>query len=262
MSMTFRDVDVAAMLHLAGEVTELENDLHVRRRHILDGLVRLVGACGGACSEIEPEQFNTGWSVPGTVTLAGTFDHDRSFIERYLIGCVGALDPCTPFLLRCAGSTITFRRSDVMDRSWYRSEHFDRLRRPRGIGESLYASFLAPDGRRVKVTLARELHDSPFTEHEAQLLHMFHQNLSSLYFSAEPSACATDRPSNPGDRVASLPPRLRPVLRQLLAGDAEKQVAHKLGLSAHTVHAYTKALYRTFNVNSRGELLAQFVVTQ
>jgi DNA-binding CsgD family transcriptional regulator len=52
---------------------------------------------------------------------------------------------------------------------------------------------------------------------------------------------------------------VRPVLRRLLAGDAEKQAAYKLGLSPHTVHEYTKLLYRTFHVNSRGELLAQFV---
>jgi DNA-binding CsgD family transcriptional regulator len=62
--------------------------------------------------------------------------------------------------------------------------------------------------------------------------------------------------------MESLPPRLRPVLRRLLAGDAEKQAAMKLGLSPHTVHQYTKTLYRAFGVNSRGELLARFVVSE
>jgi DNA-binding CsgD family transcriptional regulator len=55
---------------------------------------------------------------------------------------------------------------------------------------------------------------------------------------------------------------VRPVLQRLLAGDAEKQAAQKLGLSRHTVHEYTKILYRIFGVNSRGELLAQFVVSE
>src|SRR5439155_5415537 len=50
--------------------------------------------------------------------------------------------------------------------------------------------------------------------------------------------------------------RLLQTLALLLEGDAEKQVACKLGLSPNTVHVYVKALYRRFAVNSRGELLA------
>ena len=53
--------------------------------------------------------------------------------------------------------------------------------------------------------------------------------------------------------------RVRPVLELLLAGLSEKEAASRLGLSRHTVHEYTKALYRAFGVHSRGELLAQFV---
>lgn len=56
-----------------------------------------------------------------------------------------------------------------------------------------------------------------------------------------------------------LSPRLRQTLARLLAGDSEKQVARHLQLSKNTVHVYVKALYRHFDVNSRGELLAKFV---
>lgn len=57
----------------------------------------------------------------------------------------------------------------------------------------------------------------------------------------------------------SLAPRLQQTLELLLAGDSEKQIARKLSISPHTVHAYVKSLYRTFNVSSRGELLARWV---
>lgn len=56
-----------------------------------------------------------------------------------------------------------------------------------------------------------------------------------------------------------LPPRLQQTLELLLAGDSEKQVARKLAISPHTVHAYVKMLYRKFDVSSRGELLARWV---
>jgi DNA-binding CsgD family transcriptional regulator len=47
----------------------------------------------------------------------------------------------------------------------------------------------------------------------------------------------------------------------MLVGDSEKQVAGHLGVSPHTVHVYVKGLYRHYEVNSRGELLAKFVRT-
>jgi DNA-binding CsgD family transcriptional regulator len=63
----------------------------------------------------------------------------------------------------------------------------------------------------------------------------------------------------PPDLAAGLSPRHEQTLRRLLAGDSEKQIARHLGVSHHTVHVYVKALYRHFDVSSRGELLARFV---
>lgn len=56
-----------------------------------------------------------------------------------------------------------------------------------------------------------------------------------------------------------LSPRMRQTLERLLAGDSEKQIAAHLSLSRNTVHVYVKALYKGFNVQSRGELLSKFV---
>ena len=64
--------------------------------------------------------------------------------------------------------------------------------------------------------------------------------------------------ASPGSRVP-LSPRMRQTLERLLAGDSEKQIAARLGLSRHTVHVYVKSLYQRFDVNSRGELFAKFV---
>lgn len=61
------------------------------------------------------------------------------------------------------------------------------------------------------------------------------------------------------EACAHLPPRVRETLEHMLTGDSEKQVALRMGVSRHTVHVYVKALYRHFQVSSRGELLAKFV---
>jgi|GEM_PF-2814633 len=58
-----------------------------------------------------------------------------------------------------------------------------------------------------------------------------------------------------------LSPREKQTLRRLLCGDSEKQIAHHLKVSPHTVHTYVKSLYRRFEVSSKGELMAHFVPT-
>ena len=88
----------------------------------------------------------------------------------------------------------------------------------------------------------------PFDARHGRLLRLFHAELARLW-RAEVMRRARD-PS------ADLPPRLRQTLAALVAGDSEKQVARRLGISPHTVHNYVKALHQRFGVNSRGELLA------
>jgi DNA-binding CsgD family transcriptional regulator len=257
MKTAFTGVDVAALLRIAGEVGEVVQDLHQRRAYILDGLLGLIGGCSAVCSEIDPGQVHgDGWAVPSSITVAGGLSTgQQDMIDRYLTGHLAALDPCVPSLLREPKPVATIRREDVVeDLAWYRSDHYNEVRRPLGFGESMYGKLVTPDGRHLKLSLHRELNDSPFTERDARLLHVFNENLAGLYI-APPHA---DAPRHDA-QLDTLPARVRPVLRRLLAGDSEKQVANKLDLSPHTVHEYTKVLYRTFGVNSRGELLAQFV---
>jgi DNA-binding NarL/FixJ family response regulator len=60
-------------------------------------------------------------------------------------------------------------------------------------------------------------------------------------------------------REIYLPPREVTVLRLLLSGAAEKQMARTCELSVHTIHSYVKALYRRFGVASRAELMALWI---
>ena len=66
----------------------------------------------------------------------------------------------------------------------------------------------------------------------------------------------------PATTTVALSPRMRQTLERLLAGDSEKEIAARLGLSPHTVHVYVKTLYRRFGVCSRGELFARFIDRQ
>jgi DNA-binding CsgD family transcriptional regulator len=94
---------------------------------------------------------------------------------------------------------------------------------------------------------------------------LFHRQPGAAGFAADRaaiaaavvSACAAVRLRAPGlpARLESIPARLRQVLRGLLSGLSEKEIAYGLGISRHTVHAYVTSLYRTARVNSRFELI-------
>ena len=51
---------------------------------------------------------------------------------------------------------------------------------------------------------------------------------------------------------AALAPRARRVLKCLLEGDSDKQIAARLGLSVNTVNWYAKQIHGHFGVQTRG----------
>jgi len=57
--------------------------------------------------------------------------------------------------------------------------------------------------------------------------------------------------------TVGLSKRMKDTLQHLLAGDSEKEVAAKLGLSQHTIHIHVKNLYKRLAVCSRAELMAK-----
>jgi pSer/pThr/pTyr-binding forkhead associated (FHA) protein len=51
----------------------------------------------------------------------------------------------------------------------------------------------------------------------------------------------------------------RRVFDLILSGLAEKEVAHRLEISANTVHCHVRKIYDAFGVSSRAELMARFI---
>lgn len=98
------------------------------------------------------------------------------------------------------------------------------------------------------VRVAKTLEGNASSTHDRRrLIADFCKMLGARVRAVMPGAC-----DDPG-----ISPRERQTLGHLLAGDSEKQVARKLGISPHTVHVHVKRLYRHFEVSSRGELLAR-----
>ena len=60
-------------------------------------------------------------------------------------------------------------------------------------------------------------------------------------------------------KFSDLTLRKRRVLMHLLEGIGEKEVAGRLGISARTVHAHLREVYRSFDVHSLTELMRRYL---
>jgi DNA-binding NarL/FixJ family response regulator len=68
-----------------------------------------------------------------------------------------------------------------------------------------------------------------------------------------------DGPEPLGPEADLLSEAQQRVFTLLAVGLTEKRVAARLGISPNTVHNHVRAIYRSFNVHSRPELLAHLV---
>ena len=138
-------------------------------------------------------------------------------------------------------------RADVIqDRDWYGSDHVQDFRKAACVDSFMAAIRLTHTGLITTISLHRPWRDRPFSPKEAAILDAF--SAETPWLDAAPTL---------RDEDMELSPRLTSVLRGLLRGLSEKEVAAELRLSPHTTHDYVKMLYRKLGVRSRGELLAQ-----
>jgi DNA-binding CsgD family transcriptional regulator len=250
--------DVRAIFRLIGECRELGIDATLWRRHMLTELLRLTGgqvAMGGptrmrdnfASSQPLPVT-DVGWDGPRERGIFQQYMHDRMHLRDPAITRFGAQLATLPAGLK---SLTRSRRQLADDRAWYASAAFSEYLRPSGADDGLMSVVLVAGGQAHAIALFRPPGQRRITARDRRLLHLFHTELAPHL--------ATDLAPPGNDPVSTLSPRLRDVLACLLEGDSEQQVAARLGLTRDTTHQYVKALYRKLSVNTRGELMAQFV---
>ena len=245
-----RAADVQAILRLVGGAAELWYQPVLQREFTLDSLCKLLNAKAAVCYTLG-DVLTGGTTACGPATFVG---FDKAGQERFdgYLKTGTPKDPVIDVLAAIDGRVITRARADaVADEAWYGSEHFKQIRQPLGLDHALYVKIVAASlGRQTIVMLSRAKGEPAFTDRDAYLCELC---LSEMAWPYTPDVDYTD------PRLETLQPRLKKVMRHLLEGDSEKQVALKLGLSPHSVHQYVKQLYAQLEVNSRGELLAQWV---
>jgi hypothetical protein len=222
------------------------------------GLMRHIG--GDAIGIAEVHDFTPGVASPLVnaiaigLTTARELEAANGRPTAESTDCNPAMGPMRKLTARNRGRATTARQSDLITAAKIRrSAYLEELSRVTGIQDVMYSAIpVGPTGRVVGLALWREAPRS-FRAEDRDDMNAFHLAAGSLY----------QRLASPVDVVARVVHQLRPSLRMtldaLLAGFSEKEIAHRRGLSAHTVHEYVKLVYARLEVSSRAELLALFV---
>ncbi len=254
-SVLLRLQDVRALFHVIQECRDLGDDAAAWRRHYVVRLACLTGADWGVNGEVA-------WKGRGLYPVSGVFwGWQNGFAEKaFAQGAAehgGNLAVCPLqgeyFRSRPLGACVS-RTDLVSERDWRRSEYYGCIHEPVGFGHTLLCALPLPScGNELNaISLLRPAATrGDFSGRDRLLV----QEAQALLAPLVGGPLAGFKQPSP----TALSPRVRQVLRCLLEGDGDKQVAHRLGISRHTVNQYTKTIFKHFCVQSRAELMAIWI---
>ena len=259
-STRVRPRDLRAVYRIAGDCRDLGDDSAAWRRVWFEQLARLVGADLGVGGEQggwragEPADLGTAdWGWDGGFDRAGWERSCAEFRDDPRLTRTTSMKRYIPRGLVDDGAALA-RTDLISDRGWYRCWNYQNIQRPMGVDHTVWcfrALSRGPGDEYSGVILARAPGRPDFTAREKAVVRESHALIAPLV--GGPLARFAD-PS-----PATLPPRTRQVLRRVLEGDSDKQVAARLGITPLTVNQHTKLIFRHFGVQSRAELLARWV---
>jgi DNA-binding CsgD family transcriptional regulator len=245
--------DVQAIVRLLGEVIAMQGALQDRKRHLVQGLSRLIDA--DVWMWVHSRSFLPGHDPVPFAVIDGGYANDEQ--NRLFFQCVTR--PEGHFVTRpvieqaAALGHVTRTRRDIVpdDKAWYESVIYCEARGPSGLDDMIVSIYPIGDGVVSAFGFHKRQGAAPFGDRERCIVHLVLSEIDWLH------RAGTDVPAA---RLAdALTPRQVDILMLLLTGDGPKQIARKLALSVHTVNDHMKALHKRFQVNTRGELLSKFV---
>ncbi|HWL10589.1 MAG TPA: helix-turn-helix transcriptional regulator [Planctomicrobium sp.] len=257
MTKWIRGKEIQAVFEILGECRELGDDPVIWREHLFAGLGKLVSAdivMGGELSGC----------LHGPLTNLGTADWGwGDGFDR--IGWIRALELFNqnPFdhplfkgiVEQLPGQNgATARRNRLLDdKEWYRSDVYEAIHLAAGIDHTMHSWHQVAPGadHHSGWILNRATGRRRFSQNEQLVVEYLHSQTALLVG----GPLAQFHEPSPSE----LAPRVRQVLRCILEGDSDKQIAFRLELSHHTVNQYVKTIFRHFHVNSRAELMARWL---
>ena len=247
--------DVRAIVRLLGDVAQQTGGVAARKRALMDGLGRLVGADHWIWTISRGMRSG----MPMTVGLIHSgFDDEQ--LAALMAGSQDLEAPppenemaLTEFL---RGEHFTRTRQQwISDERWYGSTHVQKYRQPARMDHFIFSIMplneSGDDDLISGIGLHREFGREPFTDRDRRIAHIVTSEVPWLHYA--------ELPGEASRQVPALTPRQRTVFGLLIEGKPRRTIATSLGISPHTVNDHVKAIYRHFDVNSRSQLMHRFM---
>jgi DNA-binding CsgD family transcriptional regulator len=245
--------DIRNVFRLLNEMQELKTDRRLGRHNLIQGLCGLLSARQGvslcwsgfsSTGQLKLLEFvGGGWASPEAAALW----------EQAMNAAQWRGDPVLNQATCIAGDVRAFRRCElVCDEDFHASEVYNQISKHSDTDDLLVGWFR--HGQQDQVTglsFQRSWGDRRFSPRQREILRLVVSELQLLHKAGKLDPAPTGLPA--------LPPRLAQLLTELLSGKSEKQIAATMCLSKLTVNDYVKRLYRRLDVQSRPELMAQFI---
>ncbi|WP_437313015.1 response regulator transcription factor [Sorangium sp. So ce385] len=243
------------LIRLIAEAQEIPANHPERQKHLISGLLRILGAVvGGSVVDCD---FRPGGRGAFTAIVLEGWDSTTLPALEVLAQSGSAFNPGLRELMRVSparisATTTAMRQELIDDRLWYGSPYVEHHLGPAHLDHALYSTRRGATPSVVHgLGMYRAKNERPFDEEDRSLLHLFHLECESMLRAPTPMIDDVLR--------AQLPRRERQTLDLLLGGRTDKEIAERLGISRYTVNQYTKSIYRRFGVGSRSMLLARLL---
>lgn len=229
-------------------------DVEEARRHFLTGLCDLVDAQNvtwvvAARMDAHPDDPHLGWRPrivhllhPDARIAAAAAEQARR-VEQ------GETDPFVAHNLKALGRLRVTRLEDVVPPEWLEAAYYRRFWLDAGRVDSLWACAPVNKDAEVYLGLHRHLGRPRYSPEERDRV-MYAMRGLRWFHRQQMLGFGLLVAKSPLTRVE------RVVLRHLLTGQTEKEIAGALDYSPSFVHEYVTRLYRKYGVRSRAELSA------
>jgi DNA-binding CsgD family transcriptional regulator len=239
------------MVRLIAEVVTVPGNHAKKKRFLMDGLCRLIGAdawCWTLSCQRDPDKPQIYASF-----LNGGLSEERLAKVLQAIEHPDMVPIAAKFFNEVKEKQyhLTRLRFQITNRNQYEPSGAHLAWKAANIGPTIMS--LRPlDARSSSVVAFYRCYDrDEFTVRESRMAHIILTEVAWLHEQGWPEDRGVD--------VPKLSKRRRLTLNLLTLGQHRKQIASNLGISVHTAQGYIKDVYRHFHVSSQGELMSRFL---
>ena len=247
--------EIKAVTNLVHECVDLGSDAFIWRNHLIRGLLGLLDADVAVIhdamhlaplSKKHPPQMLAFVEVGMDDVIRAAFSEFTTSLSPLDCSYEKAFSENLQ-----TGHLLTARNSDFLtEEQWQADILYDFYMRRIGLANIVQTRYSqSADAPAYSIALNRSTGRRQFSERECNLLTYCFSQVVSLY--------GTRLETVGKSPLDGLRPRDRDVLYLVLCLFTEKKIASSLGISPHTVRDYSKRLNRSFNVQSREQLLVK-----